>query len=271
MANTKEYFETILKQAGVSDTKRQALLSQLDDEEVSKALANEVVVPRLRQEDYSRNMDALRTDRQKWEKFYQDNLLWRAQEEERIAALANGGQPNPNPNPQPVFDQEAYRKMIMGEVDKKSQAQEQQFIGLMKTGLSLVSRHGAEFHEALDVDALAKNAVEKQQTLEAAYNDLVGPRRMEAQKAKYDAELKAAREAGAREFASTHKIPIDTAPREHHPLLDKPSQGVVTDYTPNSGRLTPTSERALRDNFVSEWEKEGAHQSALERVSTSGT
>jgi len=265
--DTKQYLEQLAQAAGLSDDEKANLLKVASNDKFSKALGDDI----LRQSDYSRNLDALRSDRQKWERWYADSLQWRADEEARIAALTNGGQPTVTPTPQPVFDQEAYKKMLLEEVGKKSQAQEQQFIGLLKTGLSLVGRHMAEFHEPLDVDALAKTAVEKQQTLDAAYNDLVSPRRAEAQKVKYEAELKAARDAGAREFASTHKIPIDTAPREHHPLLDKPTQGVVADYVPNSGRLTPTSERSLRDSFTAEWEKEGARQSALERVGTSGT
>lgn len=276
MATPKEYFEGLLKQAGVSDAKRQALISQLDDEEVSKALQSEVIAPRMRQEDYSRSMDALRTKEQNWQKWYADTLQYREQvkEEARQAALAElqGGNGNGgNGNGAPAFDAEAYKKMLLEETDKRFKTQESQFIGLMKTGLSLVGKHMAEFHEPLDVDALAKVAVEKGQTLDAAYNELVSPRRTAAQQAQFDAKLKEAREQGARDFASTHKIPIDTAPREHHPLLDKPTQGVVADYTPNSGRLTPASERALRDNFAAEWEKEGARQSALERVGTSGT
>ena len=263
--DVKQYIEQLAQSAGLSDEEKAGLLKAASNEKVAKTLGDDI----LRQSDYSRNMDALRADRQKWEAWYADSLQWRASEEARIAALANGG--NPNPNPAPTFDQEAYKKMLLDEVGKKSQAQEQQFIGLLKTGLSLVGRHMAEFREPLDVDALAKVAVEKGQTLDTAYNDLVAPRRAEAQKAKFDADLKAAREAGAREFASTHKIPIDTAPREHHPLLDKPTQGVVADYVPNSGRLTPTSERSLRDSFTAEWEKEGARQRALEQVGTSGT
>lgn len=269
MANVdvKQYLEQLAQTAGLSDDEKAGLLKAASNEKVAKSLGDDI----LRQADYSRNMDALRGDRQKWEAWYADSLQWRANEEARLAALTNGGDRTTTTTTQPIFNAEEYKKALLDEVGKKSQAQEQQFIGLLKTGLSLVGKHMSEFHEPLDVDALAKVAVEKGQSLDAAYSDLVAPRRAEAQKAKWDADLKAAREAGAREFASTHKIPIDTAPREHHPLLDKPSQGVVTDYTPNSGRLTPSSERALRESFVAEYEKEGARQQALERVGTSGT
>lgn len=261
--DVKQYLEQLAQTAGLSDEDKANLMKVAGNEKVAKSLGDDI----LRQADYSRNLDALRADRQKWEKWYADSLQWRADEEARLAALT----PTTPITPVSTFDAEGYKKLLMEEVNKKTAAQEGQFIGLLKTGLSLVGRHMKEFNEPLDVDALAKVAVEKQQSLDAAYADLVSPRRAEAQKAKYEADLKAARDAGAREFASTHKIPIDTMPREHHPLLDKPTQGVVTDYTPNSGRLTPTSERSLRDSFVAEWEKEGAHQASLERVGTSGS
>src|ERR1700690_4523048 len=85
MPTAKEYYEGILKQAGVSDTKRQALVAVLDDEEISKALNSDVIAPRLRQEDYSRNQDALKAEKDKWTKWYTDTLTQTQQNQKLVA------------------------------------------------------------------------------------------------------------------------------------------------------------------------------------------
>lgn len=268
--DVKQYIEQLAQTAGLSEEEKANVLKVVANDKFSKALGDDI----LRQSDYSRSMDALRGDRQKWEKWYADSLQWRADEEARLAALVPNGDPYRQPVVNPAlatFDPEAYKKQLLAEVSKANEARDGQVINLLKDAVGISSRHIHEFHEPLDTEALAKTAVERNMTLRQAYDEMVAPRRAEAQKAKYAADLKAAREEGARDFASTHKIPIDTAPREYHPLLDKPSQGVVTDYVANSGRNTPSSERALRDSFVDAYEKEGARQSALERVGTSGT
>jgi hypothetical protein len=269
--DVRQYIEQLAQTAGLSDEEKANVLKVVSNEKFSKALGDDV----LRQQDYSRNMDGLRADRQKWEKWYADSLQWRAEEEARLQALANGNanaDPYRQVNPALAnFDPEAYRKQLLADIQKSNDTRDAQVVSLLKDGIGLGTRHMYEFKEPLDTEALAKIAVEKGLTLAQAYDSMVAPRRAEAQKVKYDADLKAAREEGAREFASTHKIPIDTAPREYHPLLDKRAEGPVNDYVANSGRLSPTSERSLRDTFTAEWEKEGARQSALERVGTSGT
>src|SRR6266849_7969112 len=94
----KEYYEGLLKKAGVADDKRQAILTAIDDENVSNALNEDLLAPRLRQDDYSRNMDILKADKEKWTGFYQNLLQWKAENEQGLAPLAatraHGHDPN---------------------------------------------------------------------------------------------------------------------------------------------------------------------------------
>ena len=250
--STKEYYDGVLKQAGVSEAKRQALITQLEDEEVAKALANEQIVPRMRHDEYSREMDKLKGDQKKTGDYYQSLVTWKAEQDQILAAAlaANGQQPQTVQQVQP--DLTAYEKKW----EEKLAQRDGQMIGLLKTGMSLASRHAVEFKEALDVDAIEKIAVDKKLSLQQAYDDYVAPRRLVTSDELRKTEIAKAREEGAREFASKHKIPVDTQPREHHVIFDRDPKKQVgaDDYVPNSGQLSPQSTRALRDNFVEAWE-----------------
>src|SRR5215467_7750369 len=93
--SAKEYYEGILKQAGVSDAKRQALITALEDDEVSKALANEQVVPRMRHDEFSREMDKVRKDK---EEYYARMLQWKNEQDALYAQTTQTVQPPVNPD-----------------------------------------------------------------------------------------------------------------------------------------------------------------------------
>lgn len=250
--DAKQYVEELLKAAGVTDeSQKQVVLGVFSNEAAAKKLSDDV----LRQQDYSRNMDTLKADKDKWSKFYQDTLTWKAGEEQRLAdldarvkayeaAYPDGG--GERPVIQPVQGDFISKKDFEAEQAKR----DGMTIGLIKTMGRLASQHVIEFKEPLDVDGLEKIAVERNIPLIQAYDEMTKPRRTELQQAQWEAKLKEAREAGARDFASTHKIPIDTTPREYHTLFDRDPAKQV-EY--KDGRLTPAGERSLRDNFVESW------------------
>ena len=65
-----------------------------------------------------------------------------------------------------------------------------------------------QFKEKLDSKALIKFAMDKRLPLDVAYSQFVAPKVAEKQKAEFDAAIKAAKEDGAREYATSHKLPI---------------------------------------------------------------
>lgn len=258
--NAKEYIEQLAQSAGLSEEEKANVLKvATSNEKFAKGLEDSI----LMRSDYSRNMDALKADRAKWEKFYQDNLVWKAQEEQRLAELqaAQNGQP---PVQQQVVQQvQPDLTAIEKKWEEKLAQRDGQMIGLLKVGMSLASQHAVEFKERLDVDALEKIAMDKKVSLQQAYDEYVAPRRAQQTEAQFKAKLEEARAEGARDFASKHKIPVDTQHREYHVMFDRDPKKQVgaDDYVPNSGQLSPTSARVLRDNFVEEWNKTGAETS----------
>jgi hypothetical protein len=258
----KQYLDELLRDAGVAadDPKRQAIFDVFSNEKVSKKLADDV----MRQSDYSRAQDELRTKTQRNEAFYADMLTktdanqkvlneWAAkvkQYETEYGALDDNG------NGQRQVVQSVQTDFISRkDYDAEKQRTEANFIGILKTGLKIASQHMYEFKEPLDVDALEKVAVEKNVSLQQAYDQWVGPRRIEQQKAQFDAEKQKFADEKVREFASTHKVPLDQGPREYHPIFDRDPKKQVgaEDYVPNSGQLSPQATRNLRDNFVEAW------------------
>jgi choline dehydrogenase-like flavoprotein len=267
--DSKKYFEELMESAGVSDeTAKQAILNFASNEKVSKRLSDDV----LRQQDYSRNMDALTAEKNKWGNWYQEALTTfnkneRAMEQtlrekaayEAMYGPLNGQQTVQQPVIQPVQQDFISKKDFEAELTRR----EQQTLGLFQKGLNISTRHLYEFKEPLDTDALVKSAVEKQIPLEQAYEQMVAPRRTELAQKKYADDLAKAREDGARDFASKHKLPVDNRAREPHILLDRPEKPVV-EYTQNSGVLSGQARRTLRDNFAADWNK-------AESPETSGT
>lgn len=83
---------------------------------------------------------------------------------------------------------------------------------------ALSSRHALKFQEELDVDALDKFATAKNIPVIAAYDLYIAPRLAEAEKLKQAEAIKAAKEEGAREALSKHRLPVDVAPPQAAPI-----------------------------------------------------
>ncbi len=255
--NAREYAEQLAQSAGLSQEEKDNFLKVVANEKLAKSLEEGVML----RSDYSRQSDQLKKTEKTTSDYYQSLVQWKAGEEARLAALTDGGSGQ-------VVNGEYLTKKDLDALKKEYQdafmRSEQSQIALLKDGMRLASQHAVEFKEPLDTDALAKIAVEKNISLRAAYDDMVSPRRTETQAAQLAAQRKADREEGARDFASKHKIPVDTAAREHHVMFDRDPSGKaagITDYEQNSGRLNNQQSRTLRDNFVSEWDKAGAQTS----------
>lgn len=253
----KEYLTQLAQAAELTQEERDAILKVADKEKFAKGLEEGVMM----RSDYSRNLDALRADKQKaeaeWTKataYYQSLLDYKAQTDALLA-----GQPQPQPVVQPGIQPNG-EYISKKDFEKMQQQMEGSYINLLKAGLSLVDRHRMEFPtEPLDLNALEKTAVEKKVSLQQAYDEWAGPKRAEKSKLDLEARIKAAREEGAKEFATTHKIPMVDAQREFHPIFDR--AGAQGQAETKDGRLTPVGERTLRDSFVEAWNTGGTNTS----------
>src|SRR5690242_15923463 len=73
--SVKKYVEQLAQASGTPAERVASLLQVLDgDEKLQKALADDLVAPRLRQDEFSRQMDSLKTEKDNLGKWYQGAL-----------------------------------------------------------------------------------------------------------------------------------------------------------------------------------------------------
>lgn len=255
----KEYLEQLAQTAGLSQEERDNILKVATaNEKFAKGLEEGV----LNRSDYSRNMDELRKKQTETQTYYA-SLLETTNKNQQVvnehAAMVQRYKAQYGD-----LDESGERKVIptdngnfisKKEYEEELKRRDANYIGLLEVGLDIVGKHMYEFKEPLNIAALKKEAIEKNLSLQQAYDQMVMPRRTEAQAAALKTQLDAARAEGARDFASKHKLPIDSAPREYHVIHDRdPKQQVgVEDYVPGSGQLSPAATRKLRENFADTW------------------
>src|SRR6266852_1306738 len=133
--DAKKYAQELIDAAGaMSPEEKQAVEKFFSADAVSKRVAQEQT-ERMMQSDYNRNMDTLRTDKEKWTSFYNDMLVWKANEEKRLADItAHGSDPNnvdPNVRQQTVLTTEALTELDK-KYDQRMQQQEQNFLTLLE-------------------------------------------------------------------------------------------------------------------------------------------
>lgn len=255
--DAKQYYDGLLKTAGVEDTARQALLGSLfADEKVAKALADDVVAPRLRHDEFSRKMDEATGKIKRNEEWYQKELKTQADMEEakrvyeaKAAALGT----DPNDDPTKRLTTSVGDMVSRKDLDELLAKRDMNTITIIKSATRMADDYRSRFGKALDLDALEKVAVEKNLPLDIAYQQFIAPEVQTRTQADFDAKLVAAKAEGAREFASTHKIPVDTKPREPHMIFDRTAPAADAPK-PGSAQF----ERNLRDGFVDEWNKQPA-------------
>jgi hypothetical protein len=223
--DARKYLQELAQSTGVDVTSLEGVMKVLEgNDKFATALAASV----SRQEDYSRNMDALRKDREafqadksSWTDWYKSATETDAAREAELQDLrkkvgTNGGGGAGGGNSDKVG-------MTREDLDKVLASERGNMISVIKAMGTISSRHAAEFHEALDVGAVEKIALEKRITVEQAYEDYVAPRIQTRKDEEFAAKLKAAHDDGVKEGLSKVGLPDDSAaPRGHHVLFDRP-------------------------------------------------
>lgn len=83
--------------------------------------------------------------------------------------------------------------------------------------------HKERFHEKLDTQKVTEYALKRGLPIDAAYREFIAPREKEIQKKETEEMLARAREEGAREALTKHRLPVLSGPLETHPLDLAPS------------------------------------------------
>src|SRR5258708_136810 len=88
MATAKEYYEGVLKAAGAAlpAEKQQAFMALVSDPDFEKVLNADVVQPRMRQDEFSRQLDALKAKEKTWTDWYSGALAKTAEDQKVVEA-----------------------------------------------------------------------------------------------------------------------------------------------------------------------------------------
>lgn len=199
------------------------------------AVRQEIERSTLRQSDYSRNMDQLKADRealdsaiadatnthQEWQGWYSTATAEYDAMRQRIAELEAEG-----------VDTVAHNVPGITEADLNARLadRDKMAIAFADVLTDLKMEHRDRFHEKLDTNKLIEHSMKRGMTIDVAYKDLMAPKLDELNKADLEKQLQKAREEGAREAISKHRLPMTSGPIEQHPLDLAPKvQGNSTD------------------------------------------
>lgn len=208
------YLESLAQTAGLADEDKAALKKVLSNQKFAEEVGKGI----KRQDEFSRGMDDIRTQAQKleadkksWTDWYQNAVARDAEREEELQRLKAGTTT--------ASTTTATTSAANGGLTKKELEEAQgRMVQIIKQMGRVSSRHAAQFHEELDVDAVEKIALEKGLTVDKAYEEYVAPRVKELQEQSFAEKLKAAREEGLREGLSKRDVP-DEGSKSFHPLF----------------------------------------------------
>jgi hypothetical protein len=244
MPTVQEYLLELAKTAGLDDESKASLTKVLGNAKFAEELDKGV----KRQSDYSRSMDELKTEKQKveaqinqWREWYNTAVTNDAAREEELKELRT--KVGSTTTTATTTSSGANGGMTKAELEAVLAGERSRLISVTKDMGRIASRHAAEFHEALDVDAVEKIALERGLTVAKAYDEYVAPRIAERDKTAWEEKLKLAREEGVREGLSKRDVP-DEAAKGFHPIFGHAKQVETV------GKLTD-GQRAT--NFAQAW------------------
>lgn len=185
----------------------------------------------MRQSEFSRQMDDMKTAREKAEgevatqktdletekgryrTWYEDATTKFAASEAENAAYrkefgeleAGGNKPEPNAT---VFTREEHDKILAEELEKRDR-NAMAFADLIT---DLKFEHRERFSEKLNTTELYAHVEKTSLPLEAAYKDMVAPRIEKANETKHAEQLKQAREDGRQDALSSTHLPVSPEP-----------------------------------------------------------
>ncbi len=224
--NATEYFAQMCKEAGLDDESTSALAKLANNEKLSPKLA---ALVKTATEDYPAQLGRVRAAEEKVSKYdawyptakqAADAALQRTAEvEAELARVRSGGMP-------PEFDPSKY--VSKEDLMKFNTDMAGRFAGVIKDATSIAARHASKFGEEPDLNAIEKIAAEQNLPLQAAYDRWIEPRVEAKRKEDFDTKLKQAREEGARDALSRHKLPVDATPQETAPMfMQRPKEGAA--------------------------------------------
>jgi hypothetical protein len=210
--------------AAVPDDKRAMVEETLKSDTVGAKLREGV----LARADYSRQSDTLRTEREAfqaevaearqnitgWQQWYTGATQDYASLQERVTAYEEAF--GALDGKEPVHRDQNY--LTKQEYEAALAQRDALAIQFADTLTDLKFDHKDKFGERLDTTKLIAFARERGLPIDSAYREFIADRVEERRQKDTDERIQKAKEEGAREYATTHRLPFSTGPSEAHPL-----------------------------------------------------
>jgi hypothetical protein len=252
--DAKAYWTKLAAEAGIDAAQSEAVLKALENPKIAEA------INLSRHDTFSREMDStrkLKADLTQW--YYKDVLPTLEARDAEIARLRETqGNPPANPNPSPNGDDPIRTPtgdyITRDQLEKLLAARDANVVDLWEGGLDIVSDYQYRFKDKFPASEFRKFAEQRPgMKITEAYGLFIQPKVDEIGKKDFEEKLKAAREEGARDALTRHRLPVDSAPKEQHPFFDR--------IIPDKDKPAP-SERDQLAEFVSGWNEATEKSSA---------
>ena len=258
----RKHFTKLAEDAGLDKDQAQAVLKAMENDKFRENLSSGY----KRHDEFSREMDAVRTEKQRLAAWYQNEELPKFQQyqagleklkryEETYGEVSDdglnngrGGIGDPNRNGNRAHNSGSW-SVSKEELDKlvedKLKQRDGAYVGLTKTAVRISSDYMQRFKDILDVDAVEKLALEKGLPLDQAYKEFIAPKEQAALEARHKEDIEKAKAEAIRDYQSRLKLPIDTKPKEAHPFFDRKS--------PEKDKSELDQDRSSKDAFMQGW------------------
>jgi len=209
-----EYINTLAQEGGWDADSTKAVLKAIGENPKAAEMFKRDVMAR---QDYSRDKDALKTDRDafdasqvehkkkeaEWLKFHAELKAIEAQQQ------ATGGGDNFDNSNDGQDNSDGEKPLTRKEMNDALKARDNTFVDFVKTTTILGQEHQANFGEPLPVLEVEKYAVEHQLPLKEAYKDFIEPRLVKKREETLEASRKASFEEGLLKGRSEQLNPPD--------------------------------------------------------------
>lgn len=268
-AEALEYFTKLATDAGLDENAQKAVATALGNEKFAEKVAEGFML----ESDYSRNKRKLSDEKKKSEEEYaakysqlaewarqHNTTIEQAQkvyaEYQKYRETYGDLSGNPNPQPQNGNGVPLTAEQLQKLLDERDARLAGGTTSLLKDVVKFSGDYQKRFGEPIDVDAFDQFIADQrkndpQLSVAGAYKLYIEPKVEERRTAEFNEKLKQAREEGARDALSKHRLPVDSGPKEFSPAWDPGRHE-------RAKMSAEQQDDAAREAFFEEWNKAGA-------------
>jgi len=262
----KTHFTRLAQESGLDDASTKAVLQAMENEKFRGNLSTGY----KRHDEYSRDMDALRAERERLRQWYEREELPKyqlytqsaqelqayrdrygqlQQQQQQDSQGLNNGRGGMTDSGNGYGASGGLTKEELDRyVEDKLRLRDQAYVSLTKDSMKAQNDYFRRFGRPLsdqEVDDIEKYALDRGMHFSQAYKEYISPKVEEANQLRHKEEIEKAKAEAIRDYQSRMKLPVDSKPKEAHPFFDR--------KTPDKALSEVDQDRHSRDAFMTGW------------------